>query len=83
MKGNGRTLHVHPLLLPKRRAQVLDLCRQSALHVLGGARLGLDLLWGKGVSGKTDFLDEGLALAKIAGDFSRECVNLPFFLRAV
>jgi len=38
---------------------------------------------GKGVCRQTDFLDEGLALAEIAGDFCRECVDFAFFLRAV
>ena len=29
------TLHVHPLLLAERRAELLDLRREAALHVLG------------------------------------------------
>ncbi len=61
------TLHIHALLLAKGGGEILDLGSKGALDILGREFvLGGDMGRGKGVRlGSGDFLDEGVAMAKV------------------
>lgn len=72
MMSNGeRTFEVYALLLPERRAHLLDLGGESAHHVLCSETLmprGTRLTWRKGMPGRDgsgNGLDERLAFPEV------------------